>query len=92
MYNMQNKSLQPLAMTFAISGLWDAVAGVIYLFFIGIGRKIDNPTIDPFFSIVLGSFFLCFAYLQFFSTEHQALCLYYWLLNFWKSVLRNSTV
>lgn len=64
---MNNKSLRPLAVTFAISGLWDTVAGVMYLFFIGIGRKIDNPTIDPFFSIVLGSFFLCFAYLQFFS-------------------------
>ncbi len=64
---MNNKSLRPLAVTFAISGLWDTVAGVMYIFSIGIGRKIDNPTIDPFFSIVLGSFFLCFAYLQFFS-------------------------
>ncbi len=64
---MNNKSLKPLATTFFISGIWDVIAGIMYLFFIGIGRKIDNPHIDPFFSIFLGSFFLCFAYLQFFS-------------------------
>ena len=60
-------SLKPLAITFAFSGLWDTVAGIMYLFFIGTGRKIDSPPMDPFFAIFLGSFFLCFAYLQFFS-------------------------
>lgn len=64
---MNSKSLKPLAIIFFISGIWDMVAGVMYLFFIGIGRTIDNPVIDSFFSIFLGSFFLCFAYLQFFS-------------------------
>ena len=64
---MKNKSLKPLAVTFFMSGIWDTVAAIQYLFVIGIGRKIDNPPIDPFFAIFLGSFFLCFAYLQFFS-------------------------
>ena len=64
---MDNKSLKPLAITFSMSGLWDTIAGVLYIFFIGIGRKIDHPAIDPFFSVFLGSFFLCFAYLQFMS-------------------------
>ncbi len=64
---MNTKSLSPLATTFVLSGLWDAIAGILYIFFIGTGRTINNPPTDPFFSIFLGSFFLCFAYLQFFS-------------------------
>ena len=65
--SMKNKSLNPLALTFFASGVWDTVAAVLYFFIIGSGRIIDNPAIDPFFSIFLGSFFLCFAYLQFLS-------------------------
>lgn len=65
--NMRHKSLKPLAITFFISGIWDTVAAVLYIFVIGTGRIIDNPPIDPFFAVFLGSFFLCFAYLQFLS-------------------------
>ncbi len=64
---MRHKSLKPLAITFFISGIWDTVAAVLYIFVIGTGRIIDNPPIDPFFAVFLGSFFLCFAYLQFLS-------------------------
>ncbi len=64
---MKTKSLKTLAVTFFASGIWDTVAGILYIFVIGTGRIIDNPPIDPFFAIFLGSFFLCFAYLQFFS-------------------------
>lgn len=64
---MKNKSLKPLALTFFASGIWDTVAAILYFFVIGSGRTIDNPVIDPFFSVFLGSFFLCFAYLQFLS-------------------------
>ena len=64
---MNNKSLKPLATTFVASGIWDTIAAIQYLFFIGIGRKIDNPAIDPFYAVFLGSFFICFAYLQFLS-------------------------
>ena len=64
---MNQKSLKPLAITFFASGIWDTIAAIQYLFFIGIGRKIDNPATDPFFAVFLGSFFLCFAYLQFMS-------------------------
>ena len=65
-----NKSLKPLAVIFFTSGIWDTIAAVQYLFFIGTGRKIDNPNIDPFFSVFLGSFFICFAYLQFLSAKN----------------------
>ena len=65
---MKNKSLKPLALTFFASGLWDAVAAILYFFVIGSGRIIDNPQIDPFFAVFLGSFFICFAYLQFLSS------------------------
>lgn len=65
---MKVKSLKPLALTFAIGGLWDTVAGLLYIFIIGSGRVIDNPTIDPFYAIFLGSFFLCFAFMQILSS------------------------
>lgn len=64
---MKTKSLKPLAVTFAISGIWDTIAGILYLFIIGSGRMIDNPPIDSFFAVFLGSFFVCFAYIQFLS-------------------------
>jgi len=64
---MKKNSLTPLAITFACSGIWDTIAGFMYFFIIGCGRAIDNPVIDPFFSVFLGSFFICFAYLQFIS-------------------------
>ena len=65
---METKKLKPLAVTFAIGGIWDTIAGLLYIFIIGSGRVIDNPPIDPFYSIFLGSFFLCFAYLQILSS------------------------
>lgn len=64
---MKNRSLKPLALTFFLSGIWDTIAGILYFFVIGTGRKISAPPIDPFFSVFLGSFFICFAYLQFLS-------------------------
>lgn len=64
---MENKSLKPLAITFFASGVWDTFAAIQYLFVIGSGRKIDSPVTDPFYAIFLGSFFICFAYLQFLS-------------------------
>jgi hypothetical protein len=67
---MENNSLKPLAVTFFASGVWDSVAAVLYFFVIGNGRTIDNPSIDPFFAVFLGSFFLCFAYLQFLSASN----------------------
>lgn len=65
---MKTNSLKPLAITFAIGGLWDTIAGFLYIFVIGTGRPIDNPPTDPFYAIFLGSFFLCFAYLQILSS------------------------
>jgi hypothetical protein len=64
---IHNKALKPLALTFFASGGWDTIAAIEYFFVIGIGRKIDNPVIDPFFAVFLGSFFICFAFLQFLS-------------------------
>lgn len=64
---MKSKSLKPLTITLFASGIWDTIAAIQYLFVIGIGRKINDPLIDPFYAIFLGSFFLCFAYLQFLS-------------------------
>ena len=64
---MNKRSLKPLALTFFASGIWDTIAAILYFFVIGSGRIIDNPVIDPFFAVFLGSFFLCFAFLQFMS-------------------------
>lgn len=65
---MKTNSLKPLAITFAFGGIWDTIAGFLYIFVIGTGRAIDNPPIDPFYAIFLGSFFLCFTYLQILSS------------------------
>lgn len=67
MKNRNYPELKPLAVTFALGGVWDTIAGILYIFAIGSGRNIDNPPMDPFYAIFLGSFFLCFAYLQFMS-------------------------
>jgi hypothetical protein len=48
--------------------VWDTIAGFLYIFAIGTGRSIDTPPIDPFYAVFLGSFFLCFAYLQILSS------------------------
>jgi hypothetical protein len=64
---MKTKSLKPLARTFFLSGIWDTIAAMLYFFVIGNGRLIDKPATDPFYSVFLGSFFLCFAWLQFLS-------------------------
>ena len=64
---MKKNNLKSLTVTFFLSGIWDTIAAIQYFFFIGSGRVIDNPSVDPFFSIFLGSFFVCFAYLQFLS-------------------------
>lgn len=64
---MKTKSIKPLAISFFIGGIWDTIAGFLYIFAIGSGRAIDNPPMHPFYSIFLGSFFLCFAYLQILS-------------------------
>jgi hypothetical protein len=61
---MKTKSLKPLAISFAAGGLWDTIAGFLYIFKIGTGRIIEDPPMHPFYAIFLGSFFLCFAYLQ----------------------------
>lgn len=65
--SMQQNPLKALAVVFFSSGIWDFIAAMLYFFVIGTGRLIDRPAIDPFFAVFLGSFFLCFAWLQFLS-------------------------
>jgi hypothetical protein len=65
---MNKTSLKPLSIAFALGGLWDGIAGFLYIFVIGTGRTIDNPAIHPYYAIFLGSFFLCFSYLQILSS------------------------
>ncbi len=67
---MKTETLAPLAFTFKLSGVWDTIAGVLYIFFIGTGRLIDSLETNPFFAVFLGYFFLCFAYLQFMSAAN----------------------
>ncbi|MFZ5430354.1 MAG: hypothetical protein ACOZDD_08985 [Bacteroidota bacterium] len=64
----KGKELYPLAVTFAASGIWDFIAGMMYIFAIGTGRAIDQPPLHPFYAIFTGSFFLCFAYIQILSS------------------------
>ena len=64
------KNLLPLSLAFVASGIWDTVAGVLYLFVIGMDRAIDNPPTHAFYSIFLASFFFCFAFLQFAASRN----------------------
>jgi hypothetical protein len=64
---MKKSDLRPLTLTFAASGIWDTVAGILYLTTIGTGRPINDPPTHHFYSVFLASFFFCFAYLQFMS-------------------------
>jgi hypothetical protein len=71
MKTTENKKFtKALAVTFVLSGIWDSVAGFLYLTIIGEGRLISNPSIHPFYSIFMGSFFFCFAFLQFMSASN----------------------
>lgn len=65
---MKKANHKPLAVTFALGGVWDTISGCIYIFAIGTGCVIDNPPIHRFYALFMGSFFLCFAYLQLFSS------------------------
>ena len=65
---MNKNNLRPLALTFAASGIWDTIAGILYLLVIGTGRLIDDPHMHSFYSVFLASFFFCFAYLQLMSS------------------------
>ena len=67
---MKTNNLKPLSIVFAIGGLWDTVAGVLYVFVIGTGRLIQHPPADPFYAVFLGSFFFCFAWLQLLSSRY----------------------
>ena len=64
---IRSKSLKALAIVFFVSGLWDTFGGFYYLFLVGMGRSINNPSTHPFYAIFIASFLFCFAYLQFLS-------------------------
>lgn len=66
-FAVKNNALSMLALTFFASGIWDTIAGILYLTIIGSGKSVNNPPTDRFYAIFLASFFFCFAYLQFFS-------------------------
>lgn len=60
-----SRSLKILAAIFFISGVWDAIAGIIYAFMIG--TVFTDPPVHRFYAIFLASFLFCFAYLQILS-------------------------
>jgi hypothetical protein len=65
---MKSRNIKLLSLAFAMGGVWDTIAGLLYLFVIGSGRPINDPPVDPFYAVFLGSFFLCFAWLQIMSS------------------------
>lgn len=65
---MKINATQLLAVTLFISGIWNIVAGFVFLTQVGTGRSISNPEIHPFFSIFLAIFLFSFAYLQLLSS------------------------
>jgi len=59
-----SKALKALAITFFLSGLYDAFGGFYYSFMVGVGRSVDNPPTHSFYALFIASFLFCFAYLQ----------------------------
>jgi hypothetical protein len=59
------KSLKLLSMTFFLSGIWDILAGLVYLFMIG--TVFTEPPVHRFYALFIASFLFCFAYLQILS-------------------------
>jgi hypothetical protein len=59
-----SKSLKVLAVIFFLSGIWDTIGGITFLF----GSAKSDPPIHSFYSIFIASFFFCFAYLQILSS------------------------
>ena len=58
------KALKALAITFFVSGLYDAFGGFYYLFMVGVGRSVESPPTHTFYALFIASFLFCFAYLQ----------------------------
>ena len=61
----KSKSMKPLSMIFFLSGIWDIIAGLVYLFMIG--TVFTEPPVHRFYAIFIASFLFCFAYLQILS-------------------------
>jgi hypothetical protein len=59
------KSTKALSLTFFLSGLWDIVAGLVYLLLIG--TVFPEPPVHRFYALFIASFLFCFAYLQILS-------------------------
>jgi hypothetical protein len=59
-----SKSLKAMAIIFFLSGIWDTIGGITFLF----GSAKSVPPIHSFYSIFIASFFFCFAYLQILSS------------------------
>jgi len=61
-----SKSLKALAVVFFLSGIWDIVGGMVYSFFLS--PFFTAIPLHRFYALFIGSFFLCFAYLQILSS------------------------
>jgi vacuolar-type H+-ATPase subunit I/STV1 len=55
----KSKSLKPLSMTFFLSGIWDIIAGFVYLLMIG--TVFPEPPVHRFYALFIASFLFCFA-------------------------------
>ena len=60
------KSIKPLSIAFFLSGIWDIIAGLVYLLMIG--TVFTEPPIHRFYALFIASFLFCFAYLQILSS------------------------
>ena len=62
---IKRKSMKALSITFFLSGTWDIMAGLVYLFMIG--TVFTEPPVHRFYALFIASFLFCFAYLQILS-------------------------
>jgi len=61
------KSMRVFTNVVFFSATFDLFGGVYFTVFVGSNRTITNPPTHPFYAMLIGTFLICFAYLQFMS-------------------------
>lgn len=62
------QSIGFLANILRISGTFDLFGAVCFALLVGMEKSISNPPTPPFYSLIIASFLLCFAIMQFITS------------------------
>jgi len=63
-------SLKTLSSVIFGSAIFDLFGGFYFILLVGVGKQIADPPTHTFFAVLLGTFLICFAYLQFMTARN----------------------